>query len=215
MDYRDPWRGGLVPDHESERGVPGLHGVSGRELGRLLGYRAAQVGEPSPRRVREDRLRALGFDGPGAYERYLESPRWKTLREELHPGAEGCIVCGAHPVQMHHVDYRRLGAEMPKDLRALCRNCHRGVHILARSGAASLVTAAEDYARMAQEFAMSHRVLVLPIYDGVGRVLEPAYYEEEPAFLAFGAFADYVLIDRLDTAASVYLKLNEQRTTLT
>jgi hypothetical protein len=92
---------------------------------------------------------------------------------------------------MHHVDYQPLGRETRDDLRPLCRLCHQGVHILVEDGAASLSTAADDYTRMAHAFVSPYGP------DPVRR------------FLPFRAFAEYVIRDRLDTAAKAYLELRE------
>ncbi len=113
------------------------------------------------------------------------------------------MVCGAHPVDLHHVDYQRLGEERDEDLRSLCRSCHGGVHLLADWGAASLWTAAEDYARMANDFVASSRESLAA--EGAREAPTTGMVDGQ-AFLAFKAFARYVLADRLATAARLYLQ---------
>lgn len=63
-------------------------------------------------------------------------PRWKALSREFRAGNQQCIACGVvaskgNPIDAHHVDYRQArrkpGSEW-RDLRALCRSCHRAVH---------------------------------------------------------------------------------------
>lgn len=50
-----------------------------------------------------------------------------------------CELCGAQaefisgPVQVHHLTYERLGAELDDDLVAACEQCHRTMHGLERS----------------------------------------------------------------------------------
>jgi 5-methylcytosine-specific restriction endonuclease McrA len=59
------------------------------------------------------------------YRRYLDSPEWATRRIERLELAGGlCEDCDAQATHVHHLTYRRVGAERLHDLRALCANCH-------------------------------------------------------------------------------------------
>lgn len=70
-----------------------------------------------------------------AYDEYMRSPEWAALRrewfeEERSTGAPAaCAVCGATTtLELHHLDYQRLGAERHEDLVALCAEHHKRVH---------------------------------------------------------------------------------------
>jgi AAA domain len=66
------------------------------------------------------------------YVAYLKSPEWAARRAEALRRADGhCGRCGpggAPPVEVHHLTYERLRAELPGDLIALCAPCHRRAH---------------------------------------------------------------------------------------
>jgi hypothetical protein len=66
------------------------------------------------------------------YVAYLKSPEWAAKRAEALRRADGhCGRCGpggAPPVEVHHLTYERLRAELPGDLIALCAPCHRRAH---------------------------------------------------------------------------------------
>lgn len=53
--------------------------------------------------------------------------RKEYLRETKH-----CEICGVccFSLQVHHLNYDRLGKELDSDLMALCESCHRTVHRL-------------------------------------------------------------------------------------
>jgi len=40
-----------------------------------------------------------------------------------------CVVCGARPVELHHLDYGRLGNEKHDDITALCHAHHARNHL--------------------------------------------------------------------------------------
>ena len=68
-----------------------------------------------------------------AYAEYLLSPRWRAIREAmLWMAGYRCQVCNAShddvPLEVHHRDYARLGAETPQDLICLCSACHPLFH---------------------------------------------------------------------------------------
>jgi hypothetical protein len=65
------------------------------------------------------------------YWEYLRTPGWKSRRQVALQRASGrCRDCDRTTTQLevHHLTYRRVGREHPKDLRALCPNCHEARH---------------------------------------------------------------------------------------
>ena len=62
------------------------------------------------------------------YETYLKSSRWRNTRVDLMKmrGAS-CESCEARPLslEVHHLNYDRLGHELPGDLQVLCKRCHQ------------------------------------------------------------------------------------------
>ncbi len=64
------------------------------------------------------------------YDAYINSPRWRVVREKVMRRAGGvCEGCAEHPAEhVHHLTYDRLGAEMLFDLVAVCRACHGRIH---------------------------------------------------------------------------------------
>lgn len=72
-------------------------------------------------------LKTLKFD---SYEAYLKSPRWLAFRSQYQQAGlpKRCIACSYPKYRLHHVTYRRLGAEELGDVVPLCDRCHRDVH---------------------------------------------------------------------------------------
>lgn len=64
------------------------------------------------------------------YDAYLKSPEWIELRRQVLDRAGGrCERCGQErATQVHHLTYRRVGAEWPQDLQAICNGCHEHHH---------------------------------------------------------------------------------------
>jgi hypothetical protein len=64
------------------------------------------------------------------YRKHIESPHWKGLKIMIvAERGSVCERCGKPgPVDMHHVDYGRLGHELPQDLKLYCRTCHFLMH---------------------------------------------------------------------------------------
>lgn len=61
------------------------------------------------------------------YETYIKSPAWRLTAKKVkeHFGYV-CKRCG-HPrwdVEVHHLNYDRLGRELFSDLEVLCKSCH-------------------------------------------------------------------------------------------
>lgn len=69
-----------------------------------------------------------------AYEEYLRSEYWKSLREEiLEKDHHRCVVCGRKEnLNVHHLTYDHLGDREAEwfDLVTLCRDCHQRAHEL-------------------------------------------------------------------------------------
>lgn len=65
-----------------------------------------------------------------AYEQYIKSAKWRNISAAMKKFAGfTCKRCGGkfHPSQLdvHHLNYDRLGNERPSDLEVLCRaRCH-------------------------------------------------------------------------------------------
>lgn len=69
------------------------------------------------------------------YRRYLKSWAWKQKRQGAIRRAEGkCAVCEqpSKRLDVHHVDYMRVGIERVEDLRVVCRSCHGVIHTMKR-----------------------------------------------------------------------------------
>jgi len=71
------------------------------------------------------------------YLAYLTSPEWARQRQQaLARAAFTCVRCRATAgLQVHHLTYQRLGAELPDDLTVLCAACHHTVHYALRNRA--------------------------------------------------------------------------------
>lgn len=68
----------------------------------------------------------------GDYAAYLASDRWAVTRlGALHRAGWRCRCGSRSCLQVHHLTYARVGAELPDDLVVLCRNCHQRVHGIA------------------------------------------------------------------------------------
>lgn len=65
------------------------------------------------------------------YQAYLRSPHWQALRKRIIEERGACCeICWRPDVRLevHHLNYRNLGAEQEADLGSLCRPCHAAVH---------------------------------------------------------------------------------------
>ena len=60
----------------------------------------------------------------------MQSPKWFEKRAAaLAFHGPACDTCGASEyLHVHHLNYKRLGAELMSDLQVLCRPCHELVH---------------------------------------------------------------------------------------
>jgi hypothetical protein len=67
------------------------------------------------------------------YEKYIGSAEWRNGNarlSELEAAGHRCRICfkqgtASEPLEVHHRTYERFGCELPGDLTALCRECHR------------------------------------------------------------------------------------------
>jgi hypothetical protein len=76
------------------------------------------------------KLESLGFK---TYVAYLQSDHWKEFRKRYFLRHKRiCFCCGKKSRDLHHIDYSYLGEERHKDVKPLCRSCHKKVHKLIR-----------------------------------------------------------------------------------
>lgn len=63
-------------------------------------------------------------------EYYLKSRHWKARARKARRLADyRCEECGrSKPLDVHHVNYSRIFWEWNKDLKVLCRTCHKAAH---------------------------------------------------------------------------------------
>lgn len=64
------------------------------------------------------------------YQHYLNSEKWRKFRlQVLKKDDFKCVRCGSeYNLQIHHIDYQRIGKEKIQDCVTLCRNCHEIIH---------------------------------------------------------------------------------------
>lgn len=67
-----------------------------------------------------------------AYHWYLRSSWWKERRKHILERAKfKCEQCHSRKAtEVHHLNYLHVFNELPTDLVALCRHCHRNIHHL-------------------------------------------------------------------------------------
>ena len=68
------------------------------------------------------------------YKGFIRSETWRRRADKVRRRVGfKCTDCGKETrrLEIHHETYKRLGHERPRDLSALCRNCHRSRHRLA------------------------------------------------------------------------------------
>lgn len=83
------------------------------------------------------------------YESYITSDNWEQFKKRYYASHEKrCVVCGTcDNVQLHHHTYARLGSEADTDVVPLCKEHHKGVHLLhkKRKQYQSLTLSTQDY----------------------------------------------------------------------
>jgi hypothetical protein len=64
------------------------------------------------------------------YTEYLNSERWAILRKVIIKRANyRCDICTSkEPLQVHHLNYKRIFHESYTDLIAICKKCHEKIH---------------------------------------------------------------------------------------
>jgi hypothetical protein len=64
------------------------------------------------------------------YREYLSSPTWRSRRQAVLDRENGlCQGCrAAEAVEVHHLTYAHVKAELLFELVALCRSCHERIH---------------------------------------------------------------------------------------
>jgi len=74
--------------------------------------------------------RYLSAHGLASYAEYNETPHWRSFRAQiLGTNLPTCPACfAAVAVNLHHLTYQRIGAELPTDVIGLCRRCHEATH---------------------------------------------------------------------------------------
>lgn len=77
-----------------------------------------------------------GDDGPPVYPVQVSqrsqvdynSPAWKKRRYACLARSNGlCVLCGLPAADAHHITYKRANNELPEDLKALCKLCHKTI----------------------------------------------------------------------------------------
>jgi 5-methylcytosine-specific restriction endonuclease McrA len=61
------------------------------------------------------------------YEKHLKSAQWRNMRRDLFRlRGEKCEVCKkpSPNLEIHHLNYKRLGSELASDLKIVCKKCH-------------------------------------------------------------------------------------------
>lgn len=65
------------------------------------------------------------------YNTYIEGEAWKEKSSRFIEDNPICKLCRKHKSEeVHHTSYNTLGKERPRDMAALCKRCHKGIHDL-------------------------------------------------------------------------------------
>lgn len=87
--------------------------------------------------VMDRKAKQIGYD---SYAKYLKSKHWQRQIELHRRGA--CFCCfGTESLQLHHIDYERIGKELATDLVTACDSCHQSIHRIVRSKRSGLASA--------------------------------------------------------------------------
>lgn len=63
------------------------------------------------------------------YRAYLKSDKWKAFRARIVAKRVCCEKCKSKVrMQLHHLNYARVGRELPSDVQLLCFKCHKKEH---------------------------------------------------------------------------------------
>jgi hypothetical protein len=75
------------------------------------------------------------------YEQYRESPHWILVSRHIRQMRKKCERCAfPYELNVHHLNYDRLGKERDTDLILLCRSCHSREHLLQDLEGSPLIT---------------------------------------------------------------------------
>lgn len=69
---------------------------------------------------------------PQNYTEYMASPEWYRRRQaKLSSASHKCEKCHQEDprLEVHHLNYDRLGSELDTDLQVLCQSCHEQQHL--------------------------------------------------------------------------------------
>lgn len=92
------------------------------------------------------------------YEGYLKSEHWELFRKKIIESCGMCANCGissdVEPIQIHHLNYKRLGREKFSDVIPLCEHCHRMAHMNKSSGSEFTDKSKFRYKSMIQEYTI-------------------------------------------------------------
>lgn len=68
------------------------------------------------------------------YAEYLQTEHWRQVRERafVHHGMRCGVCMKTHGLEIHHIEYDRLGDELMTDVVPLCREHHQLQHDLLR-----------------------------------------------------------------------------------
>lgn len=74
--------------------------------------------------------RALNASPYGTYQDYMNSHAWKSFRLRAQRAWDwsGCVLCGAHPTVLHHIDYSHVFRERVYDVVPVCMPHHDEIH---------------------------------------------------------------------------------------
>lgn len=100
--------------YKKDKGLPGLRKFL---AGGKCGVKQKKKGASSPQPLR--------------YSDYIVSPQWADFRRRWWATdlPKGCMACQVSTgIQLHHVTYKRLGAERMNDVVPLCNPCHDLLH---------------------------------------------------------------------------------------
>jgi hypothetical protein len=82
----------------------------------------------------EPSIGVAGYGCPAAlewrrkYDAHIRSAKWKNIRRDLfRMRGQKCEECGktSPTLEVHHLTYDRLGNELSRDLKIVCRQCHK------------------------------------------------------------------------------------------
>lgn len=77
--------------------------------------------------LRNTKLKNKGYT---SYNEFLNSKRWKTVREFAWKNLikKECFICNKNPTQLHHLKYSRITSNTLRWIIPICDNCHDEIH---------------------------------------------------------------------------------------